>query len=122
MMGQTATVQGNFDYSDEKDALRKMRVSLALGPMLVAISANSPIVDGAPTGFQSYRAHIWTDTDRDRCGSLPFVYRTDSLFRAYTEYALDVPMYFIWRSDAYKEVGAMTFRRFLAEGHEGEHA
>ena len=122
MMAQTATVQGNFDYSDERDALRKMRVSLALGPVLVAVSANSPIVDGAPTGFQSFRAHIWTDTDRDRCGSLPFVFRTESLFRAYTEYALDVPMYFIWRDDAYKEVGGITFRRFLDKGYEGEHA
>jgi glutamate--cysteine ligase len=122
MMAQTATVQGNFDYSDEADALRKMRVSLALGPMLVAMSANSPIVDGKPTGFQSFRAHIWTDTDRDRCGSLPFVFRTDSLFRAYTEYALDVPMYFIWRRNAYKEVGGITFRRYLQEGYDGERA
>jgi glutamate--cysteine ligase len=122
MMGQTATVQGNFDYSDEADALRKMRVSLALGPILVAISANSPIVDGAPTGFQSFRAHIWTDTDRDRCGSLPFVFRTDSLFRAYTEYALDVPMYFIWRDGRYVEVGAISFREYMERGHAGERA
>lgn len=122
MMAQTATVQCNFDYSDEADALRKMRVSLALGPLLVAVSANSPVVDGRPSGFQSYRAHIWTDTDPDRCGTLPFAFRTDSLFRAYTEYALDVPMYFIWRSGAYREVGAISFRRFLEEGHEGERA
>jgi glutamate--cysteine ligase len=122
MMAQTATVQGNFDYSSERDAIRKMRVSLAMGPVLVAMSANSPIVDGQPTGFQSFRAHIWTDTDNDRCGSLPFVFSTDSLFRAYTEWALDVPMYFIWRDDAYREVGGMTFRRYLASGFEGERA
>ena len=122
MMAQTATVQGNFDYSDERDALRKMRVSLALGPLLVAVSANSPIADGAPTGFHSFRAHIWTDTDRDRCGSLPFVFRTESLFRAYTEYALGVPMYFIWRDGGYREVGGITFRRFLDSGYEGERA
>jgi glutamate--cysteine ligase len=122
MMAQTATVQCNFDYSDERDALKKMRVSLALGPLLVAVSANSPIVDGAPTGFQSYRAHIWTDTDRDRCGSLPFVFATESLFRAYTEYALDVPMYFIWRDGGYKEVGGISFRRFLDNGYDGEQA
>jgi glutamate--cysteine ligase len=122
MMAQTATVQGNFDYSDERDAVRKMRVSLAMGPVLVAMSANSPIVDGAPTGFHSYRAHIWTDTDRDRCGLLPFVFESDSLFRAYTEYALDVPMYFIWRGDAYREVGGITFRRYMEKGFEGERA
>jgi glutamate--cysteine ligase len=122
MMAQTATVQGNYDYSDERDAVRKMRVSLAMGPVIVAMSANSPIVDGAPTGFHSYRAHIWTDTDKDRCGSLPFVFATDSLFRAYTDYALDVPMYFIWRDGAYREVGGMTFRRYLDKGFEGERA
>lgn len=122
MMAQTATVQCNFDYSDEADALRKMRVSLALGPLLVAVSANSPVVDGKPTGFQSFRAHIWTDTDADRCGSLPFAFRTESLFRGYTEYALDVPMYFLWREGAYREVGGMTFRRYLEEGFEGERA
>jgi glutamate--cysteine ligase len=122
MMAQTATVQGNFDYSDEPDALRKMRVSLAMGPVIVAMSANSPIVDGAPSGFHSYRAHIWTDTDKDRCGSLPFVFETDSLFRAYTEWALDVPMYFIWRDGHYREVGGMSFRRYLESGFEGERA
>lgn len=122
MMGQTATVQCNFDYADEADALRKMRVSLAMGPILVAVSANSPIVDGKPTGFQSFRAHIWTDTDADRCGTLPFAFRTDSLFRAYTEYALDVPMYFIWRDEAYREVDGISFRRYLEQGFEGERA
>jgi glutamate--cysteine ligase len=122
MMAQTATVQCNFDYGDEADALRKMRVSLALGPLLVAMSANSPIVDGRPSGFHSFRAHIWTDTDADRCGSLPFVFRTESLFRAYTEYALDVPMYFIWRRGLFQEVGGMTFRRYLETGCDGERA
>lgn len=122
MMAQTATVQCNFDYSSESDALAKMRLALALGPILVAVSANSPIVDGSPTGFLSYRAHIWTDTDRARCGHLPFVFEGDSLFRAYTEYALDVPMYFLWRQGRYHEVGGMTFRRFLEIGFESERA
>ena len=122
MMAQTATVQCNFDYSDEGDALRKMRVSLALGPVLVAASANSPVVDGRPTGFQSYRAHIWTDTDPDRCGTLPFAFRTESIFRAYTDYALDVPMYFLWRDGGYREVGGISFRRYLENGFEGERA
>lgn len=122
MMAQTATVQSNFDYSDERDALRKMRVSLSLGPVLVAIAANSPVVDGAASGFQSFRAHIWTDTDAARCGWLPFVFQGDSLFRGYTEYALDVPMYFLWRDGSYREIGAKTFRTYLRDGHDGERA
>jgi len=120
MMGQTATVQGNFDYLDERDAVAKMRIGMAMAPVLVAVSANSPIVDGAATGYQSFRSQIWTDTDPARCGFLPFVFATDSLFRAYTEYALDVPMYFIARRGDLREVGGITFRQFLEAGFEGE--
>ncbi|MBI5505496.1 MAG: glutamate--cysteine ligase [Deltaproteobacteria bacterium] len=122
MMGQTATVQCNFDYADERDATAKMRVGMSMGPVLVAISANSPVVDGALTGYQSFRSHIWTDTDAARCGFLPFVYSSDSLFRSYTEYALDVPMYFLARRGELLEVGGATFREFLATGFEGERA
>ncbi|MFQ5351989.1 MAG: glutamate--cysteine ligase, partial [Candidatus Binatia bacterium] len=78
MMQQTATVQANFDYSDERDASRKMRLAMALAPALVAMSANSPVIDGRPTGYRSYRAHVWTDTDPARCGVLPFVFDTDN--------------------------------------------
>lgn len=122
MMGQTATVQGNFDYSDEHDAVTKMRLGMAIAPVLVAVSANSPIVDGVASGYQSFRSHIWTDTDPARCGFLPFVFSTESLFRAYTEYALDVPMYFIARHGELVEVGGATFRQFLEAGFEGERA
>jgi len=122
MMAQTATVQCNFDYSGEADALRKMRVGLGLAPVLVAVSANSPVVDGSPTGYQSFRAHIWSDTDADRCGFLPFTFGTDALFRAYTEYALDVPMYFIHRDGAYREVDGIPFRRFMDGAIPGEQA
>jgi len=122
MMGQTATVQGNFDYADEHDATLKMRVGMAMAPVLVAVSANSAIVDGAATGYQSFRAHIWTDTDPARCGFLPFVFDNAPLFRAYTEYALDVPMYFLARRGELLEVGGATFRQFLTTGFENEHA
>ncbi len=116
MMQQTATVQTNLDYVDEADARRKFRVAMALAPILVAASANSPIVDGRPTGYKSYRAHVWTDTDPDRCGILSFAFDTEGLFHAYTEYALDVPMYFILRNGEYVETGGIPFRRFLREG------
>jgi len=116
MMQQTATVQGNFDYDSEEDAHRKLRVSLALSPVLVAISANSPVVDGKDTGFKSFRAHIWTDTDPSRCGLLPFAFETRGIFRAYTEYALDVPMYFVAREGHLLPGRGMTFRDYLQKG------
>ena len=122
MMQQTATVQSNFDYTDEADALRKFRLSMALSPIFVAVSANSPVVDGRPSGYRSFRAHTWTDTDNDRCGILPFAFETDALFRSYTEYALDVPMYFIERNSTLLPLRGVTFRRFLHEGYESHRA
>jgi glutamate--cysteine ligase len=122
MMVQTATVQGNFDYGSEDDAKRKFRVSMALSPVLVALSANSAVCDGRLMGHKSFRAHIWTDTDRDRCGLLPFAFDTDAIFRAYAEYALDVPMYFVARDDRLLPCSGMTFRSFMQNGFDGYRA
>jgi glutamate--cysteine ligase len=122
MMQQTATVQANFDYGDEQDARRKFRIAMAMSPVLVAISANSPIVDGAPTGYKSYRAHIWRDTDPKRCGVLPFAFDTTNVFGAYTAWALDVPMYFLWRDGRFLPARGMSFRQFLGNGLEGHRA
>jgi glutamate--cysteine ligase len=120
MMQQTACVQANFDYSDERDARRKFRVAMAASPILIAVAANSPIAAGKPTGYRSYRAHIWRDTDPARCGILPFAFDTDDLFVAYTRYALDVPMYFVSRAGRLIDVQGKTFRHFLDHGIEGE--
>ena len=122
MMKHTATVQANFDYSDEEDARLKFRLSMALTPILVAMSANSPVIDGKPTGYKSYRSHVWRNTDPDRCGLLEFAFDTKGIFRAYTEYALDVPMYFLSRGDALLPVWPMPFRDFLRKGFEGHEA
>ena len=74
MMLRTCTVQVNLDFESEADMVRKFRVGLALQPVAVALFANSPFVEGRPTGFKSFRSHVWTDTDPDRCGMLPFVF------------------------------------------------
>ena len=95
MMKQTAGVQANLDYSDEADAMRKLRVSMGIVPLLYAMFANSPLSDGGLNGYHSFRGHIWTDTDPDRCGIPEFVFRDDAGFEDYAEYALDVPMYFL---------------------------
>ncbi len=95
MMKQTATVQANIDYSDEKDAMAKFRTGMGLAPVLIAMFANSPICDGELNGYRSFREHIWTDTDRNRSGLLKFTFAPEVSFAHYVEYALDVPMYFI---------------------------
>jgi glutamate--cysteine ligase len=122
MMQQTATVQVNLDYQSESDAREKFRVAMAISPLIVAMSANSPIVDGHDSGMKSYRAHIWTDTDSDRCGILPFAFDTENIFHGYTQYALDVPMYFVVRDGEMHRTGGMTFRQFLSDGFEDARA
>ena len=122
MMKQTATVQANIDYLDEKDAMAKFRTGMGLAPILIAMFANSPISDGALNGYRSFREHIWTDTDNNRSGLLKFAFAPDVSFVHYVEYALDVPMYFIIRNKDYIDMTHMTFRQYLERGHNGERA
>ncbi len=116
MMKQTATVQVNLDFGSEADAMAKMRVATGLVPLLAAMYANSPLSDGDLNGYLSYRGHVWTDTDPDRCGLLRFVFTKRASFADYVEYALDVPMYFIVR-DGWIDMTAYTFREFLRKGY-----
>ncbi len=113
MMFRSATVQSNLDFSDEADMVRKLRVSVALQPIVTALFANSPFVDGKPSGYLSFRSHIWLNTDKARTGMLPFAFDPDFGFERYAEHALDVPMYFVIRDKRYINVAGESFRAFL---------
>ncbi|TAA25488.1 glutamate--cysteine ligase [Pseudoxanthomonas winnipegensis] len=113
MMTRTCTVQVNLDYGSEADMVKKFRVSLALQPIATALFADSPFTDGAPNGYQSYRSHIWTDTDADRTGMLDFVFEDGFGFERYVDYLLDVPMYFSYRDGIYHDASGQSFRDFL---------
>jgi len=113
MMLRTSTIQVNLDYSDEADMVKKFRVSLALQPIATALFAASPFTEGKPNGYLSYRSHIWTDTDADRCGVLPFVFEEGMGFEAYVDHVLDVPMYFVYRDGKYIDVSGQSFRDFM---------
>lgn len=113
MMFRTATVQVNLDFADEADMVAKMRVGLALQPVATALFANSPFTEGKPNGFQSYRADIWRDTDPDRTGLIPFAFEEGMGFERYVDYAIDVPMYFVYRDERYVDVAGASFRDFL---------
>ncbi len=119
MMYRTATIQVNLDFSSEADMVRKMRVGLALQPIATAIFANSPFTEGKPNGFKSFRAQIWTDTDGDRTGDMPFAFEDGFGFERYVEWALDVPMYFVKRGATYYDVTDTTFRQFMNGALEG---
>ena len=114
MMLRTCTIQTNLDFGSEADMVQKFRVSLALQPVATALFANSPFTDGEPNGFLSYRSHIWTDTDPDRTGILPFVFEDGMGFERYVEHVLDTPMYFVYRDGRYIDASGQSFRDFLA--------
>lgn len=127
MMKRTATVQFNFDFSDEADAAQRMRMGFGVTPLVTALSASSPLVEGKPSGFLTYRAAIWLQTDENRCGLLPAAFRDDFSFASYAEWALDVPMFFVVRGDSYLTFERPTsFREFwqngLPEGNVHHHA
>jgi glutamate--cysteine ligase len=113
MMFRTCTVQVNLDFSSEADMVKKFRVGLALQPVATALFANSPFREGRCNGFLSYRSHIWTDVDSARTGMLPFVFEDGMSFERYIDYALDVPMYFVYRGGRYIDVSGKSFRAFL---------
>jgi glutamate--cysteine ligase len=122
MMHTTATVQANFDYRDEADMVSKLRTAMGCSPIVSALFANSSISEGKPNGFTSRRVEIWRHTDPDRCGMLDFVFDPDFGYRKYTEWALDVPMFFIVREHRYIPAKGLSFRAFMERGLEGEQA
>src|SRR3546814_13551590 len=95
----SSDLQTNLDFESEADMVEKYRISLALQPLATALFASSPFVEGRPSGFVSYRSNVWTDTDPDRCGMLPFVFEDGFGFERYVDYMLDVTMSFVYRDD-----------------------
>jgi glutamate--cysteine ligase len=110
----------NLDFSSEDDMRRKMRVSMKLQSLATALFASSPFTEGKPNGLLSWRGEIWRDTDNQRSGLLDFTFRDDFGFHDYTEWALDVPMYFIVRDGRYHDCTHVTFRQFMNGALKGE--
>ena len=113
MMYRTCTVQVNLDFASEADMVKKFRVALALQPIATALFAYSPFFEGKLNGHQSWRSRVWRDLDADRTGMLPFVFEDGMGFQRYVDYALDVPMYFVYRDGTYVNALGMSFRDFL---------
>ncbi|MDT7952262.1 MAG: glutamate--cysteine ligase [Acetobacteraceae bacterium] len=116
MMTRTCTVQVNLDYASEQDMARKLRVSLAFQPVATALFANSPFIEGKPSGFLSSRARVWTDTDNERSGMPMVLFDEGFGFERYVEWLLDVPMYFVLREGVYHDVAGQSFRQFMTSG------
>lgn len=113
MMYRTCTVQVNLDFGSEADMVQKMRTAIAMQPVATALFANSPFFDGKVNGHKSWRSRIWRDLDPDRTGMLPFVFEDGFGFERWVDYALDVPMYFVYRDGHYHNALGQSFRDFL---------
>ncbi|MCC6623002.1 MAG: glutamate--cysteine ligase [Deltaproteobacteria bacterium] len=129
MMQATSTVQANLDFADERDMGRKLRTAMGVSSIVTAMFANSPFTTppegegGKPGRFKTFRAHVWTDTDNDRSGLLPFVFEDAApTYERYVRWALDVPMFFIVRDGEYLPARGLTFRQFWQRGfHDSGH-
>ena len=113
MMRRTCTVQVNLDFTSEADMVQKMRVAIAMQPIANALFANSPFLDGKPNGVKSTRGLVWRNLDDARTGMVPFVFDESFGFEAWVQYALDVPMYFVYRDGKYIDALGQSFRDFL---------
>jgi glutamate--cysteine ligase len=122
MMRRTCTVQANMDYDSEADALRKLRISLALQPITTAMFASSPFYEGKRGRYLTERGAVWLGMDPDRSGLLPFAWQRDVTFQSYVEWALDVPMFLVKRGDRILRATSVTFRQFMRDGLQGERA
>ena len=122
MMLRTSTVQVNFDYASEADAMKKLRVGQALAPLTTALFANSPFYEGAPFGGKTFRGKVWLDMDPDRSGLIPRLFANDASYVDYVQWALDCPMFLVKRGDRVLDNAGQTFRDFWKHGFEGERA
>lgn len=113
MMKGTCAVQASYDYADEEGCARKVQLATALGPLTTAMFASSPYKEGRPSGYMSYRGHIWTQTDPARAG-LPDA-AADFSFERWVDYLLDVPMMFRKGPDGdWVPAHGQTFRDWMA--------
>lgn len=123
MMQATSTVQANLDYADERDMGRKMRMAMGVSSIVTALFANSPLWRGGPSGFKSFRARIWQETDPDRTGLLPFFFTGDGpTYEEYARWAVDVPLFFIMREGQLLNCAGLPFSEFWRSGYEGHRA
>lgn len=122
MMLRTCTVQSNHDYGSEEDAMRKLRLALRIQPVVTAMFAHSPIVEGQITGECTRRGRVWLEVDPDRTGLLPWAWNEKTTFRDYVEWALDVPMFLVKRNGTILRNTGQTFRAYLRDGFQGARA
>ncbi|HEV8551293.1 MAG TPA: glutamate-cysteine ligase family protein, partial [Polyangiaceae bacterium] len=123
MMRRTATVQANFDFSSEEDAMRKLVIALRLSPLIHALTANAPFSERRVSPLRSVRGDVWLHMDPSRSGLIPALWQKEHpTYRDYVEWALDSGMFLVKRGERVIQNTGQSFRGFLASGFRGERA
>lgn len=116
MMRETAGIQCCIDFESEEDAMRKFKLANKLSPFMTAMFANSPIRGSVDTGYKSFRALSWLNTDNDRCGFAGKISEEFS-FEDYIDCVMKTPMIFIGREGLQYEInGDITFEEYIQNG------
>jgi glutamate--cysteine ligase len=97
MMRATASLQVSIDYSDEADAVRKMRIATLMGPLFSYLLDNIAVFEGEPNATPLRRLKVWREVDPARCGVVPGLFDGDFGFGAYADWLLSVPPIFVTR-------------------------
>lgn len=119
MMRETAGIQVGIDYKSEEDAIRKFNLANLMMPFVTGMYANSKIRGGVDTGYKSFRALAWLNTDNERCG-FATRFNQDMAFKDYVDTLLETPMIFINRENRPVSLnGRLTFKQFMEKGYEG---
>lgn len=126
MMRESAGIQTAVDYDSEEDCMKKLKLSLALSPIVTAMFANSPIRNTQDSGYKSFRAYGWLHVDEDRCGLVSKKFFDKSSkelsFDDYVDVLLDLPMIFLEKEDKWFNMKGLSFRKYMQDGFNGYHA
>jgi glutamate--cysteine ligase len=101
MMTSTASIQVNLDAGPQAGWAARVRLAHALGPTMIAIAANSPMLGGEFTGWVSTRQRVWGQMDSARCGPILGA-SGDDPGTDWARYALKAPVMMLNNADASK--------------------
>ncbi|MCH9733796.1 MAG: ergothioneine biosynthesis glutamate--cysteine ligase EgtA [Actinomycetia bacterium] len=98
MMTSTASIQVNVEAGPRAGWADRVRLAHALGPTMIAMAANSPMLDGRFTGWRSTRQRVWSQLDSARCGPILGESGEDPA-NDWTRYALRAPVMLVHGPD-----------------------
>ena len=110
MMYRTCGTQLNIDYESENDFIKKFKIINSIVPIIIALFANSSIVEKKNSKYLSYRSKVWQNTSR---GGLPKIFFEELDFEKYAEFVINFPILFIKDNEKYISGKKYVFKDFM---------